>query len=49
MALKIKSHSRKCRQPNSCNKTWSWKQYYQWNLSQNNLSLLDLLHPSSNS
>jgi len=44
MALKLRS--RKCSQPSSCNETWSWNQYYQLNLqSQNNFSLLDLLHP----
>jgi len=29
MALKVRS--RKCSQPTSCNKTWSWKQYLQFN------------------
>jgi len=29
MALKLRS--RKCTQPSSCNETWSWKQYYQFN------------------
>jgi len=44
MALKVRS--RKCSQPSWWNETWSWKQYYQLNLSpQNNLSLPDLLHP----
>jgi len=45
--MALKGRSRKCSQPSSCNETWrSWKQYYQLNFqSQNNLSLLDLLHP----
>jgi len=44
MALKVRS--RKCSQPSSCNETSSWKQCYQSNVSsQNNLSVLDLIHP----
>jgi len=27
--MALKRRSRKCRQPSSCNETWSWKQYYQ--------------------
>jgi len=30
MALKLRS--RKCSQPSSCSETWSWKQYYQFDL-----------------
>jgi len=26
-----KGRSRKCSQPSSCNETWRWKQYYQFN------------------
>jgi len=44
--MALKGRSRKCSQPSSWNETWSWKQYYQLNFqSQNNLCLLDMLHP----
>jgi len=29
--MALKGRSRKYSQPNSCNETWSWKQYYQVN------------------